>query len=207
LEPVESDLLRLAASVVFADRGQRRPRDFSRHIDLQCGVEALEVWSRPVVAAQLNRCLKILTRDAWNIANVDDRACGICPNCLTRRVALVNAGLAKLEQQEDFIWGDLGAPTLEAALSPDLHSFPVTPRHRMIARAAVLVHDDLAALTTADPFNKIPAEIRQVAQALHISEHDVATRLSRLLRQHRDEWLFFLDHCAPPGSWLRALCR
>ena len=44
-----------------------RPRDFSRHIELQCRVEALEVWSRPVVAAQLKRCLKTLTRDAWNV--------------------------------------------------------------------------------------------------------------------------------------------
>jgi hypothetical protein len=410
LEPVERDLLRLAASVVFADRGQRRPRDFNRRIALLCGVEAVDVWSHPVVAAQLKRCLKTLTRDAWNIgfqpaselqrqlrlryepesdlsgiavpysdgldslatralledverspplcvtvitragigsriraavpqawawaafapgagkhaepsfrsrsflflavaavvarlrgirrilvpetgqgaigaaltpideppavgahprftqemtrlfellwpdgtvriehpnlwltkaqllgnalshvghggispesvaatrscttrkliANVDDRACGICPNCLTRRVALVNAGLAELEQQEDLIWRDLGAPTLEAALSPDLHPFPVTPRHRTIAHAAVLVHDDLAALSAADPFNKIPAEVRQVAQALQLSEQDVATRLSRLLRQHRDEWRFFLDRCAPPGSWLRALCR
>lgn len=411
LEPVERDLLRLAAGVVFADRGQRRPRNFNRRIALLCGVEAVDLWSRPVVAAQLERCLKTLTRDAWNIdftracevqehltlryeleldlggiavpysdgldslamrtllevvgrspplcvtvitqlgigsriraagipqawawsafapgsgkhaepsfrsrsflflavtavmarlrgmrrilvpetgqgaigaaltpideppavgahprftqemtrlfellwpdgaprvghpnlwlskaellgnalsharhggispasvaatrscttrkliANVDDRACGICPNCLTRRVALVNAGLTDLEQQEDFIWRNLGAPTLEAAISPDLHPFPVTPRHRTIARAAVLVHDDLAALTTADPFNKIPAEVRQVAYALQLSEQGVATRLSRLLRQYRDEWRFFLDRCAPPGSWLRALCR
>ena len=122
-------------------------------------------------------------------------------------MALICAGLGDVEQEEQFIWRDLGAPTLEAAISPELRAFPVTLRHRAIARAAVLVHDDLAALTTDDPFNKIPAEVRQVAQALHLSEQDVTSKLHALLGQHRDEWRGFLHRFAPPGSWLRALCR
>ncbi len=411
LEPVERDLLRLAAAVVFADRRQPRPRDFNRRITLLCGVEALDAWSRPVVAEQLTRCLKTLTRDAWDIefqpasglqsvlgldfpqdsspggivipysdgldslamraieecadhppplcvtvmtrpdignriraagipqswatatfepgvgkhaepscrsrsflflctaavvarlrgiqrivipetgqgaigaaltpiderpslgahprftreiarlfdliwldgvpciehpnlwltkaellrkafsstgngssskasigetrsctrrklnAGVEDRACGICPNCLTRRVALVNAGLDDVEQQEPFIWRDLSAPTLDAAISPDLTAFASTARHQTIAAAAVIVHDDLAALALADRFNKRPTEVRSVAQALQISEQDVASRLHALLHRHRDEWRYFLDRSAPAGSWLRALCR
>jgi hypothetical protein len=411
LEPVERDLLRLAANVVSADRSQRRPKGFNRRIDLLCGVEALALWTRSRVGEQLRRCLKTLTRDAWQvtfrpatglqtplalgfdvqpspngislaysdgldslatralledasrpaplcvtvvtrggigcrikasgaprewaraafepgagkhaeptfrsrsflflaatavtsrlqgirrmvvpetgqgaigaaltpiderpalgahprftdemmrlfellwpndaphiehpnlwltkaelvrsafkptrscsiptaaisatrsctnrklISGIEDRACGICPNCLTRRVALCNAGLPDVAERERFIWQDLAGPSLEAGISRGLPTFPVTGRHREIARAAVLVHDDLAALAVADPFNKIPAEVRNVAQALDTTEQEVASRLLALLGRHRDEWNCFLDRHAPRGSWLRAICR
>lgn len=102
---------------------------------------------------------------------------------------------------------DLGASSLDAAIAPDLPPFPVTRRHREIARAAILVHDELASLAAADPFNKIPTEARQMAQALQLSEQDVASKMSALLRQHRDEWRFFLHRVSTPEAWVRQFCR
>lgn len=67
--------------------------------------------------------------------------------------------------------------------------------------------DELASLAAVDPFNKIPTEARQVAQALALSEQDVAWNMRVLLHQHRDEWRFFLDRVSRPGAWVEQLCR
>ena len=69
------------------------------------------------------------------------------------------------------------------------------------------MHDGVFRLAVADPFNKIPTEVRQVAQALQLSEQAVASNMKVLLRQHRDEWRFYLDHVSRPGAWVRQLCR
>jgi len=64
-QPLHYDLLLLAAAVEFADRRWKRPRGWSRTLNLTLPVFELGTWQKSEVIEHLQRALRHLTGDAW----------------------------------------------------------------------------------------------------------------------------------------------
>jgi 7-cyano-7-deazaguanine synthase in queuosine biosynthesis len=133
--------------------------------------------------------------------------CGICPNCLLRRVALVNGGFGSLHRAERYIWKDLHAQDLDGSVARDLPRFTVTRRHLEIARSAWIIHRDAAALADSPSNTFVREHAELLAQEVQIPLDAAESRLHRLLAQHRAEWSRFLEQETGRGSWLHALCE
>ncbi len=66
-QPVHYDLLVLCAAIEFADRRWKRPQSWYRNLFVTVPVIKLETWQAPEVKSSLERVLKYLTGDTWNI--------------------------------------------------------------------------------------------------------------------------------------------
>jgi 7-cyano-7-deazaguanine synthase in queuosine biosynthesis len=140
------------------------------------------------------------------LPDIPDLACGICANCLMRRVALVSAGLEHLLEQEQYVLGNLKASDLSSSISADLPKFPVTARHMEIARGAVIVHRDLALLARQGSSGAINRQAHLIANAQDLQVADVLPQLHQLLQRHDDDWHQFLERATTTGSWVRRIC-
>lgn len=125
--------------------------------------------------------------------------CGVCCNCLLRRVALRSAGLADLEP---FVWRDLAAPGLSHALAPVHAGLATTLRDRNIALDAVRDHQALADIAM-DPARgpAFAQTVYETARALRVPSADADGHLRRLLHRHREDWIAFLA-TLPRESWV-----
>lgn len=128
--------------------------------------------------------------------------CGVCPNCLLRRLALYAAGVT--EFKESYLWQDLSSSELEMQEVPG--SRPMTPTDARVASQAVFEHRDLAAVDVGYIGSRRPYVIREIAQGLAADESTVTTQLRRLLIRHREEWNSFLKQ-AGADSWIARLCK
>lgn len=121
--------------------------------------------------------------------------CGICGNCLLRRVAETNA---QATGATAYLYADLSAATLESATS-------TLPRaHRALADVARnSVRDmqrmaDLAADKDAFIVRSVSADVgRWTGRA----NADVKRDIGKLLDHHADEWQSFVADCGR-GSWI-----
>jgi len=126
--------------------------------------------------------------------------CGVCPNCLLRRVALHAAGLSG---GEPYVWSRLEATRLAGALGAGYTDCSTAARDHSIALGAVRDHQTLAEGATARPDRPAFRQaVYETAGALGLPEADVAARLGHLLHRHRDDWATFLA-ALPPESWVR----
>ena len=127
--------------------------------------------------------------------------CGICSNCLLRRMALVMGGFTNDHEQEEYVWKNLDAEDLELTTS---FGIKTTKNDRDIAVRAILNHQQLADLSTqSGDFKNL---VFQLSYSLEESENLVAERLNSLLYQHRQEWKKFLSLFAP-NSWIVNMAR
>ncbi|OQW87093.1 MAG: hypothetical protein BWK78_09415 [Thiotrichaceae bacterium IS1] len=127
--------------------------------------------------------------------------CGICSNCLLRRIALVVSGFADCHEEE-YVWKNLNAEDLKFATS--FSNLKTTRNDFDIAIRAVLNHQQLADLSTqSEDFKHL---IFQLSRSLGESEDSLATRLENLLNRHRYEWEKFLSLLVP-NSWIIKIAR
>lgn len=138
---------------------------------------------------------------------VKQRNCGLCPNCLLRRVSLVNGGFESVHREEAYVWKNLRAADLEGAIDPELPRFRVTSRHEEIARSAVIAHRDVARLAERPDAPCVIDQANLLASALDIPFTTATQRLNSLLARHQAEWSRFLAEQTRAGSWVRALCE
>jgi hypothetical protein len=127
--------------------------------------------------------------------------CGVCGNCLLRRMSLLWAGiedttgyLAKSIRVPRFVdsFGHLAPRSVKAQNDVAFNTV------RSMQRLADLV-DDMNGM-------RVQAEAAALARGLNESVSTVTDRLEDFLKQHRIEWQQFLDHCGP-RSWVAQYAR
>jgi len=133
------------------------------------------------------------------------RHCGMCANCLLRRLALIKSGNRKLHDDEAYWWGDLAARSPSEAVKK--WSLKITKNDEEIFLAAVLAHTHLARF--AERPEEAEAAIRRCAFDLcevdtSVSRMDMEERIKGLLECHRSEWSSFLGEL-PRESWVRQM--
>ena len=124
--------------------------------------------------------------------------CGVCSNCLLRRVAIHTAGLS--DKDDLYVWQDLDSETLDLALLPGA-SKASSQNDKSYAWLAIQDH---VLLANPEILNSAAFKIEtyEIAQALNISIHEADQKLNHLLLKHAEEWQSFLDARAQ-RSWVR----
>lgn len=125
----------------------------------------------------------------------DRRACGICGNCILRRVAIHAAGAS---EPLPYHW-DLRASELADAVLPG-GSTRTTKTDRGIAARAVIGMQAFASMDDEDP--ALRRNAHAMATVLSIPRDEVVRRQAELRTQHATEWQSFLDEL-PRDSWVR----
>lgn len=126
--------------------------------------------------------------------------CGICTNCLLRRMSLFTAGLS--EDLSHYIWEDLQARTLDDALRRDAIRLS-SDNDVNYALHAIFDHHKMASVLV----NELPVTtLDDVAYGTGCSFSEVKKRISRLVEAHRYEWHSFVSSF-PKNSWINARLR
>ena len=127
--------------------------------------------------------------------------CGVCGNCLLRRVALKSA---RIDDTTDYRAVDLTATTFEA---PFKGCVPRTAKaNHDVALNSIRAMQRLADLADNPSSTRVATEVASLSRALGEPLQDVRTRMEHFLRQHKTEWSAFLDACGPQ-SWVANLAR
>ena len=122
--------------------------------------------------------------------------CGVCGNCVLRRVSLQWAGVA---DSTEYLARDLSAATFEK-------SFPAGVPHavkanRDIALNSVRSMQRLADLATQPRAMRVEAEIAALTRGLNEPIKHVREKMEAFLCQHRKEWEPFVESCGR-RSWV-----
>ena len=125
--------------------------------------------------------------------------CGICSGCLLRRLSVSSADLS--EAPSSYLWSDLGAPSLDDALSCDARR-GTTANDYDIAVHSVLAMEELA--RKAGRSTEDPALQSTIFDAFGDNSSEQAnglTQLNRLLSAHEKEWTEFKEKLGA-ASWI-----
>ncbi len=126
--------------------------------------------------------------------------CGVCGNCLLRRLSVHSAGLTDTTL---YLATDLEASSLEKAFPPG--NKPTEFRaYGDIAHNGARSMQRLAELANDPDAPRVWAEIDGLAQYQTRPIKEVEKDMYSFLGQHRDEWSAFLNHCGK-SSWVTQL--
>ncbi len=122
--------------------------------------------------------------------------CGVCGNCILRRVSLLSAGVT---DSTEYRAKDLSATTFEK-------SFPAGVPHnvkanRDLALNSVRSMQRLADLATQPRAARVEAEIAALTRGLNKPIKNVREKMDAFLNQHRKEWEPFVESCGRT-SWV-----
>jgi len=128
--------------------------------------------------------------------NVDGRRahCGVCAACLLRRQSILAAGLD--EANDRYVWRDLSAVSLAAAVPPSVRSTTDDDSRHAICGALAL--SQLAELSISSRFDD--TVMQAASELVEVSEDHVdilRARFTRLIGTHRDEWHAFVGAQGP----------
>ena len=130
-------------------------------------------------------------------AHVDGRLahCGVCGNCLLRRVSAHAAGI---NDESLYLFADIQAPTLEA--SAGKHRPTAMRAFSDLANNSVTSMKRFAALATGDESTRwrMAADLARYDHESPAEKHE---KLLGLLVQHQKEWDSFLSICGG-HSWI-----
>jgi hypothetical protein len=127
--------------------------------------------------------------------------CGVCGNCLLRRVALQSA---RIDDTTNYRAVDLTAKTFEGSFKGRI---PRTAKaNHDVALNSIRAMQRLADLADNPNSTRIATEVASLSRALGEPLQDVRTRMEHFLRQHKTEWSAFVDACGPQ-SWVADLAR
>ncbi len=127
--------------------------------------------------------------------------CGVCGNCLLRRVALKWAGI---EDTTDYRAADLTATTFEGSFRgtvPRIHK-----SNHDVAFNSIRAMQRMADLANSPQNIRVATEVASLSRALGEPIQEVRTKMEQFLQQHETEWSQFLDGCGPQ-SWVADLAR
>ncbi|MCU4119729.1 hypothetical protein [Variovorax sp. N23] len=127
--------------------------------------------------------------------------CGVCGNCILRRVA---TQWAQLKDSTEYEADDLSAATFEA-------SFTEGPPRTVAAKHDVALNSIRSMQRLSDlagvPRNtRVVTEVASLSRALGEPIDEVREKMEQFLHQHKAEWLQFLEMCGP-SSWVADLAR
>ncbi len=122
--------------------------------------------------------------------NGKKRQCGICAACLLRRMSVHVAN--ENEDDDRYIWSDLGAETFEKGAHPDFKQ--ITPAQKEYAIAGVLHLDHLASLHSNSAHqHSLKRHAAQIAHHLSTDPEETLINLQAMLEKHAHEWNAFLS--------------
>jgi hypothetical protein len=146
---------------------------------------------------------------------ISKRHCGICPNCILRRVALVNAGLEDIHERDNYIWKHLNQPNLELAVENsdmlamcgNINLHPSTTKWATkTARSSFIIHRDFANMVSNHRAEtQIHIQANQLAQGLQIETDEALKKLRTLIQNHSEEWTAFVGTHIGQHSWFSEL--
>lgn len=128
--------------------------------------------------------------------------CGVCGNCLLRRMSLFAAGIT---DTTDYKVNDLHAESLEEALV-DGDKLLTRASYNDIARNAARSMQRLADLVGGTTQYRVASEAVGLAEYLGRSGSEVRGALDEMLEQHSHEWAGFLEYSGK-SSWVAQLAR
>lgn len=127
--------------------------------------------------------------------------CGVCGNCLLRRVA---TRWADIEDPTEYEAGDLTASTFSGSFAEGLPR-TAAAKHD-VALNSIRAMQRLADLAETTQSNRVVTEIASLSRALGEPINEVRPKMEQFLRQHKTEWAQFLKACGP-SSWVADLAR
>jgi hypothetical protein len=138
----------------------------------------------------------VATRSCWQQSRqvgVDGkrRQCGVCAACMLRRMSIHAAG--GIEPDDQYVWENLGASSLEAGVAPGFASTRITKAMHEYAIAGVLHLDHLAGLRRPSAGPSRDVYCHQLGQAIGLDRSLVREKLDRLIDQHAREWSAFVS--------------
>jgi 7-cyano-7-deazaguanine synthase in queuosine biosynthesis len=125
----------------------------------------------------------------------DQRPCGICGNCLLRRVAIFAAGAN--DNDDQYHWSLLAASVHEAA-KPDAAK-PSTQTDIDLAARSVMTMDAFANIRPGDRSVRLAASA--ISQQTGAKLDETMVNLEALRSAHASEWFAFLT-TLPEASWV-----
>lgn len=143
-------------------------------------------------------CSRHISRTKGLGAAEDTQQCGVCGNCLLRRVALTVNGL----NEGPYFWKDLRASELQACRG----SVQTTKTDREVATYAILDIENLARVAVDKPGMVVATAMHEIAQALGLHSDQIEKNFKDLINAHSDEWRTFIERL-PESSWLRAIAE
>ena len=124
------------------------------------------------------------------------RQCGICAACMLRRMSLHSIG--HQEPSETYVWHDLRVERFQDGAANEFKHKDPSGAFWEHAIAGTLHLDHLANLSiSAVNQPAIDRECFRLSLCLGLTGQEIRTRLEKLLRQHRAEWLSFLESLGP----------
>lgn len=127
--------------------------------------------------------------------------CGVCGNCLLRRVSLQWAGIV---DTTDYRAIDLTSTTFEGAFRgsvPRIHK-----SNHDVAFNSIRAMQRMADLANTPQNIRVATEVASLSRALGEPIKEVRTKMEQFLQQHQTEWSQFLHECGPQ-SWVADLAR
>jgi 7-cyano-7-deazaguanine synthase in queuosine biosynthesis len=136
--------------------------------------------------------------------------CGICPNCLFRRVALVNAGLGDFHEKEPYIWKRLSASSFDdmriLEAPGNILRTPSSERDQKVAKSGFILHRDFARLASKPlSSHEIRRQAKELAIGTGLAEDSCLFSLGQLIRRHADQWSVFVEEQIGQASWFQDL--
>lgn len=127
--------------------------------------------------------------------------CGVCGNCILRRVA---AQWAQLTDSTEYEAEDLTASSFKASFTGGLPR-TLAAKHD-VALNSIRSMQRLADLAENPRNNRVVTEAANLSRALGKPIEEVRVKMEQFLHQHKTEWVQFLDACGP-SSWVTDLAR
>jgi 7-cyano-7-deazaguanine synthase in queuosine biosynthesis len=113
------------------------------------------------------------------------RQCGICAACMLRRVSVF--GASKVEDATKYVWENLSANSFEGGASPQFERKKITRALKEYALAGALHMEDMANISTSN----LRRTTSSLAPVFNMQEKDIEKRVTRLFKQHADDWTAF----------------
>jgi hypothetical protein len=127
--------------------------------------------------------------------------CGVCGNCLLRRVA---STWAELDDSTEYEAKDLTASSFEASFTGG-PSRTAAAKHD-VALNSIRAMQRLADLAENPRCIRVVTEVASLSRALGEPLEEVRMKMEQFLHQHKTEWARFLKACGP-SSWVSDLAR
>jgi len=150
-------------------------------------------------------------RDHWSCSHDHRHAsvngvrmhCGVCGNCILRRVSIK---AARLPTHESYKYSNLSAATLSEAIIGDNQTQHNIRAFEDLARNSIRSMNRLAKLAALPDADIVWAEAATLARYQKQDASTIHAHLMSLLKQHRTEWHQFLSDFSD-NAWIKTTIR
>lgn len=127
--------------------------------------------------------------------------CGVCGNCILRRVA---TQWAELKDSTEYEADDLTASSFGASFTEGAPRTMAAKRD--VALNSIRAMQRLADLAENPRSIRVVTEVASLSRSLGEPIEEVREKMEKFLHQHKTEWVQFLEVCGP-SSWVTDLAR